>query len=256
MRIHTTAVLADLKTVKQQGACIAQAWQQQNGIRVDVRAIKRVGNLSAENQWGFVVLESLFSTYLCHYTFEGSSYSGIRLIVTPERRLSMDYPSYLACPPKFLAMAEVENGYWRECVRTYREAVKQLTQESIGSSATVFLMKGYSQREYGEPFHVLQKDGAQWFGIDCYGEKRPVNLSLGVILEHCPRLIDVSAEKPMDPTILAPDCVDTGVLIYKEHDNRATLLGRPMTKLEIANDRLSKVPRRKFELHGECRWAA
>ena len=45
----------------------------------------------------------------------------------------------------------------------------------------VFLLKGYSQREYGEPFHVLQKDGSQWFGIDCYRTKRPVNLCLGVI---------------------------------------------------------------------------
>jgi len=50
--------------------------------------------------------------------------------------------------------------------------------------------------------------------------------------------------------------VNTGVLIYKQQGDRVTLLGRPMTNLEIANDRLSQVPRYKFELHGDCPWAA
>lgn len=256
MRIYTTAAITDLKTVKKQGAFIADAWQRQNGIRVDVRAIKRIGNLSADNQWGFVILESLFSTHLCHYAYQGSSQSGVRLVVTPERNMSLDFPEYLACPDKFLAMAEVENTYWRECVRRYAAAVKEVTPETVGNSATVFLMKGYSQLDYSEPFHVLQVEGSQWYGIDCYGSKRPVNLSLGVVLEHCPRLIDVQAQKPFEAAILAPDCVDTGVLIYKEHDNRVTLLGRPMTNLEIAHDRLSKVPRFTFELHGDSLWAA
>ncbi|HDS1721600.1 hypothetical protein NPS53_08820 [Pseudomonas putida] len=256
MRIHTTASVTDLKTVKRQGAYIAEAWQRLNGVSVDVRAIKRIGKLDAENQWGFVVLESLFSTYLCHYSYEGGPLSGVRLVVTPERQMSLDNPNYLLCPAKLLAMAEVENSRWRESVRTYAAAVAEVTEESVGSQATLFLMKAYSQREYGEPFYVLQKDGSQWFGIDCYGRKRTVNLNLGIIHEHCPRMIDVNSQRPYDPGTLASDCVNTGVLIYKEQGNHVTLLGRPMTNLEVANDRLSKVPRFKFELHGDCPWAA
>jgi len=256
MRIYLTATITDLKTVKKQGAFIAEAWQRQNRVQVDVRAIKRIGNVTPEIQWGFIVLESMFGTYLCHYEYGGNVHDGIRLVVTPESLMSLDSPAYLACPERFLSMTEVENAYWRECVRCYSAAVKEVTSETVGDSATVFLLKGYSQREYGEPFHVLQKDGSQWFGIDCYRTKRPVNLCLGVIQEHCPSLINVQLQKPFESANLADDCVDTGVLIYKEHCNRVTLLGRPMTNHEIAQARLSMVPRVTFELHGECPWAA
>lgn len=256
MRIHTSAATTVLKTVKSQGAFIAEAWQNQNGVPVEVRAIKRVANISPENQWGFIVLDSIFNTYLCHYTFERGTQSDVRLVVTPERDLSPDYPEYLACPGKLLAMADVANSYWRECVSTYAAAVKGITAEVVGESATVFLMLPYSQREYGEPFHVLRKEGDQWYGIDCYSRKRPVNLTLEAVHERCPALIDVNSQRSYDPGNLASDCVNTGLLIYKDQGHRVTLLGRPMTKLEIANDRLSQVPRRRFELHGECPWAA
>ena len=83
-----------------------------------------------------------------------------------------------------------------------------------------------------------------------------MNIGLGVIHEHCPRLIEVTTQRPYDAKGLASDCVNTGVLIYKQQGDRVTLLGRPMTNLEIANDRLSQVPRYKFELHGDCPWAA
>jgi len=256
MRIHTSVALTDLRTVKRQGAYIAEAWRRQTGIDVNVVAIKRIGNITPQSQWGFVVLESLFSTYLCHYAYESGGHSGVRLVVTPERLMSLEYPNYLECPVKFLSIANVENSYWRDCVRTYAAGVKDLTTESIGNQATVFLLKAYSQRDYSEPFHVLQKDGSQWFGLDCYGRKRPVNIGLGVIHEHCPRLIEVTTQRPYDAKGLASDCVNSGVLIYKQQGDRVTLLGRPMTNLEIANDRLSQVPRYKFELHGDCPWAA
>lgn len=256
MRIYTTAAATCLKTVKQQGAAIASAWQDQYGIRVDVRAIKRIGNDSSERQWGFVVLESLFSTTVCHYGFEGSNERGVRLIITPERQMTAGNRQYLHCPEKLLALTEVENTHWRECVRTYAAAVKGITADTVGDEATVFLLKSYSERHYAEPFFVLQKSGSQWYGIDCYGIKRPVGIGLGDVHDHCPSLIDVEAQRPMEAANLAPDCVNTGVLIYKENGDKATLLGRPMTKAEIVQDRLSKVPRFKFEMHGECPWAA
>lgn len=256
MRIYATAAATVLKTVKQQGAAIATAWQEQNGICVDVLAIKRIGNDSLERQWGFVVLESLFSTYLCHYAFEGYSERGVRLHVSPEQKLNADNRQYLECPEKLLGMATVENAHWRECVRTYAAAVKEMTAESITDQDTVFLLKGYSERQYSEPFHVLQRTGNQWYGIDCYAMKRPVSIGLSDLHSHCPRLIDVQAQRPMEPFHLASDCVNTGVLIYKDCGDRATLLGRPMKNEEIVNDRLSRVPRFQFELHGDCPWAA
>nr|CEK42371.1 hypothetical protein PQBR57_0418 [Pseudomonas fluorescens SBW25] len=256
MRIYATAATSDLKTVKKQGIAIATAWQEQNGLRVDVGAIKRLGNDCPERQWGFVVLESLFSTYLCHYAFEGFSERGVRLHVTPEQKLNTDNRQYLECPEKLLGLAEVENSHWRECVRTYSEAIRGMTPKSIGDQATVFILKGYSERQYSEPFHVLQLTGKQWFGIDCYAMKRPLSLSLIDIHAHCPQLIDVKALRPMESALLASDCVDTGLLIYKKFGDRATLLGRPMTNEEITQDRLSRVPRVKFELHGDCPWAA
>ena len=42
MRIHTSAALTDLRTVKRQGAYIAEAWRRQTGIDVNVVAIKRL----------------------------------------------------------------------------------------------------------------------------------------------------------------------------------------------------------------------
>ena len=42
MRIHTSAALTDLRTVKRQGAYIAEAWRRQTGIDVNVVAIKPV----------------------------------------------------------------------------------------------------------------------------------------------------------------------------------------------------------------------
>ncbi len=250
MRIYTSAQLHDLKTVKAQGLRIAQAWRDQCGQEVEVKAIKRTDAFAQDRQGGFVVLESLFSTYLCHYEFEG-----LRLVITPEQQLSADHRCYLKCPARLLSLAAPTNSFWRECVRAYSSATKELTQDRLTGNVTLFLKRCYETREYGEPFFILQKKDGQWFGIDCYGERKAVHLGISDIHDHCPVLIDHASLRPMETNDLACDCVNTGELIYKESNGRAVLLGRPMTRAEIVRDRMSFVVPVKFDLHGGVAWA-
>lgn len=250
MRIFTSAQPSDLKTVKAQGKRIAEAWQQDRGLNVEVKAIKRTEAIAVDRQRGFVVLESLFSSYLCHYEFDGD-----RLVVTPEQQLNTASRSYLKCPASLLLQSESANPFWRECVAIYATATKELTRERLAGSVTLFLAIKYETREYGEPFFILQNDEGQWFGIDCYGDRKPLSLGLDVIHEHCPSLIDIRSLKPMDTSELAPDCIVAGGLIYKERGDRAIVLGRPKTRAETIADSFTFMLPSTFDLHGDGIWA-
>ncbi|WP_162962036.1 hypothetical protein [Pseudomonas aeruginosa] len=250
MRIFTTAQPSDVKTVKAQGRRIAEAWYQSRGLTVEVKAIKRTESIGTDRQCGFIVLESLFNTYLCHYQFEAD-----RLEVTPEQQLSAVHRRYLKCPEALLSQSAPENPFWRLCVAKYAAATKELTREQLTGNAVLFLTIRYETREYGEPFYILQKDENQWFGIDCYGERKPLSLGLDDIHDHCPSLIDVDSLKPMDTSELSPDCVVAGGLIYKEVGESAIVLGRPKTRAEIIADSFAFMLAPTFELHGESIWA-
>ncbi|HEJ4407734.1 TPA: hypothetical protein SL557_000011 [Pseudomonas aeruginosa] len=250
MRIFTTAQPFDLKTVKAQGKRIAEAWRQDRGLNVEVKAIKRTEAIAADHQRGFVVLESLFSTYLCHYEFDGA-----RLVVTPEQQLSAVSRSYLKCPASLISQSEPVNPFWRECVAIYAAATKELTKERLVGNVTLFLAIKYETREYGEPFFILQKDEGQWFGIDCYGARKPLSLGLDDIHEHCPRLVELRALKPMDTSELARDCIVAGGLIYKQSGERAIILGRPKTRAETIADSFTFMLPAAFDLHGDALWA-
>jgi len=54
---------------------------------------------------------------------------------------------------------------------------------------------------------------------------------------------------------LASDCVNNGVLIYKEDGDRASLLGRPQSKAEMAEEHIAVIKLFKItDLHGPCAW--
>ena len=250
MRFYTTAESNDCKTVKAQGLRVALAWKEQTGIQVQVKSIKRIGNTAPHLQWGFIVLESIFGADLCFYKFDGATLS-----VRDESSLVIDEPQHLQCPEPMLAKAETANGFWRECVRTYTTATRHLSSDRLAQNATLFLMKPYAVHQYSEPFFVLQKQAGEWFGIDCYGERKYLTPSICEIHEHCPVLIDLPTLRPMDVSGLASDCVNTGLVIYKEDGNRAHLLGRPKTRLEKLAECRSVMPRVRFDLHGEVSWA-
>lgn len=250
MRIYTSALPADLRTVKAQGQRIAKAWNTERGIQVDLKAIKRTRTLNAECQSGFVVLESIFDTYLCHYKFNAGT-----LLITEESALTVDIVERLECPASLLAQATPLNAYWRECVQAYASACKQLTADRLAGNVTLFLLRAYETRQYSEPFFVVQKHDGEWFGIDCYGEKKYLGVSNSDLLEHCPKLIDLESQRPMDTSGLASDCVNTGVLIYKQDGSRAHLLGRPKTRAEVLAEQYIVLPLPRFDLHGEFAWA-
>lgn len=249
MRIFASAQPSDLKTIKAQGKRIAEAWQQDRGLRVEVKAIKRTEAIAADRQRGFIVLESLFNTYLCHYEFDGG-----RLVVTPEQQLSTANRTYLKCPASLILQSEPANPFWRDCVAKYAAATKELTRERLAGNVTLFLAIKYETREYGEPFFILQKDEGQWFGIDCYGERKPLSVGLDVVHEHCPSLIDTHSLKPMDTSELAPDCIVAGGVIYKECGDRAIVLGRPKTRAETIADSFTFLLPPTFDLHGDGIW--
>lgn len=249
MRIYASANRHHVKTVKAQGQRVVDAWKEARALSVEVKAIKRIGNIAPDNQWGFVVLESLFSTYLCHYSYEGT-----RLTVTPELLLDASHRNYLQCPGSLLAQAETENSRWRDCARTYMAAVKELTADRLAGNVTLFLKKRYETRQYGEPFYVLQKNEGEWFGINCYGERKYLRLSLSDIHDHCPALINVESLKAIDTNALSPECVNTGVLVYRESGDSASILGRPMTRPDIVYASMGFMAPPKFELHGDCIW--
>lgn len=250
MRFYASSTPKDLKTVTAQGERIVSLFEQERGLSVQVKAIKRTGNPSKDHQWGFVVLESLFDTYLCHYNFRFDILS-----VTSESQLTSESKEYLECPESLLRMVEPSNNTWRDCVRTYRAAIKNLTADRLAQNVTLFLKKSYSTSQYSEPFFVLQRSDGDWFGIDCYGDRKFLSLGIDEIHAHCPMLVDVDALKPMDTSNLCSDCVNIGLLIYKENGSNAVLLGRPKTRLETMVDEFSSVPKFKFDLHGECFWA-
>ena len=233
MRIYATAKDKDHKTVKAQGERIATVWLEKRGTHVEVKAIKRTGNPLKQKQWGFVVLESIFGTYLCHYLIWRNE-----LTVTHESLLNSDTPEYLGCPEKLLGMAKPENNLWRDCVRTYQAAIQNLNAGQLFGNVTLFLKKCFETRQYGEPFFVIQRHEGDWFGIDCYGERKFLSLSLTDIHAHCPVLVNVQAQRPMSVGGLASDCVNAGILIYKQTGNHAVLLGRPKTRAEIVDEQL------------------
>lgn len=250
MRIYTTVLLQEIRTVKAQGLRIAQAWLDQYGQEVAVKAIKRTQLLSTDQQRGFVVLESLFSTYLCHYELDG-----VRLTVTPEKLLNADHRSYLKCPVNLLAQAEPTNSYWRDCVQAYCAATKELTKDRLAGNVTLFLKKCFDTRQYSEPFFILQKTDGQWFGVDCYGDRKPLSIGIDDIHDHCPLLVDDASLRPMESCDLADDCVIAAGLIYKVSNSRGVLLGRCMTRAEIVRDRIRFVMPVKFDLHEGIAWA-
>jgi len=250
MRIYAQAHAKDLRTVKLQGEKIASAWHEQRGLSVNVKAIKRIGFVRKDVQWGFVVLESLFSSYLCHYRFDGS-----RLEVTGEASLSGINRDYLQCPGKLLALAPSENDQWRDLNRTYLAATKELTKERLAGNVQVFIKRAYETREYGEPFFVLQKRDGQWFGIDCYDEERPLTIGNSDVHDHCPVLIDKQTLRKLDASSLASDCVNAGGVIYKQCGDHATVLGRAMSSAEIADERLSHVIQPVLALEGNFAWS-
>ncbi|MFL1449278.1 hypothetical protein ACI77O_12855 [Pseudomonas tritici] len=250
MRFYTTATATDLKTVKAQGQCIAGAWYSERGLPVEVKAIKRVQKTTDQIQWGFVVLESIFDTYLCYYKFESGALS-----VRHESVLNADKPEYLACPASLLKCAAPVNSFWRECSQTYTSASRLLTPDRLAGNITVFLLKPFEVRHYSEPFFVVQKSEGEWFGIDCYGDRKLLTLTHSDLIDHCPRLVDTESLRPMDSSALASDCVNTGVLIYKQDGDRAHLLGRSKTKAEIIGEQVITTPLPPFSLHGDyCFW--
>lgn len=250
MRIYAQAEAKALRTVKLQGEWISRAWQEQRGLAVTVKGIKRTGNIRKDLQWGFVVLESIFNTYLCHYRFDGS-----RIEVTEEASLSAFHRDYLQCPESLLALAPSDNDHWRDLNRTYLAATKELTKDRLAGNVQVFLKRAYETREYGEPFFVLQKRDGQWYGIDCYGQERPLSIGIADVHDHCPVLIDKQALKRMEAESLASDCINTSGIIYKQRGDYATLLGRAMSGAEIADARLSDAIYPVLSLDGNFAWS-
>ncbi|MCF5371912.1 hypothetical protein [Pseudomonas syringae] len=250
MSLYVSFVAHDIKTVKAQGARVASAWAEGQGIDVSVKAIKRTCDIKGGKQSGFVVLESLFETYLCFYSFRNDI-----LNVTHERFLSPSLVEYLECPLRFFSLARSENALWRECVGIYAAALKDLPADRLAGNVTLFLKLQYEVRQYGEPFFVLQRQDGDWFGIDCYGERKILALAISDIYAHCPTLIDVTSQRAVDTSNLAADCVNTGVLIFKQTRNHAVLLGRPKTRAEIVKDQFFVMPSNPFDLYGDCMWA-
>lgn len=224
MRIYAKAQTNKLRTVKSQGEYVAEVWGNQRGFhRPTVKAIKRVGH--ADNlHWGFLVLETYCNSYLCHYLFNHD-----RLEVTEEISLSADHRDYLQCPESLLAMTEVQNSRWRDLNRTYLKAAKALTGELKNKDVRLFLKKGYSTREYSEPFFVVAKESGYWYGYDCYNEKKYLRVDNGEILDHCPVVFDEAGLKAIETDGLADDCVVAGGLVYKQDRDYACLLGRKQT---------------------------
>lgn len=235
MRIYAKAQTNKLRTVKSQGEHVAEAWGSQRGFhRPTVKAIKRVGH--ADNlQWGFIVLETYCNSYLCHYLFNHD-----RLEVTEEISLSADHRDYLQCPESLLAMTEIQNSRWRDLNRTYLKAAKDFTGPLIDKDIRLFLKKGYSTREYSEPFFVVAKESGYWYGFDCYGDKKHLRVTKGDILDHCPVVFDEAQLRPMEAEGLANDCIVSGGLVYKQDGDYAILLGRKQTTTEMVTSALQR----------------
>ncbi|KQW19696.1 MULTISPECIES: hypothetical protein [Pseudomonas] len=251
MRIYSTAQASDLLTVKRQGQKVAEAWMEQRGLsHVTVRAIKRVDGFGKHVQWGFVVLESIFDSYLCHYRFDRA-----RLEITGEVTLSAVCREYLQCPDRLLALVESRNSRWRDLNRTYLEAVRLFKANVFAGDVKVFIKKPYENRQYSEPFFVLTKCSGQWFGIDCYDEKRPLNIGTKDVIDHCPILVDEGSLKPMAVHGLAPDCVNVAGVIYKQDGLHSTLLGRPEKPFDVVTERLSHFMQPVMSLEPEFAWS-
>lgn len=251
MRIYSAAQSSDLRSVKRQGQKVAEVWQEQRGLsHVTVKAIKRVGGFGKDVQWGFVVLESIFDSYLCHYRFDRA-----RLEITEESTLSAVCREYLQCPERLLALVESSNSRWRDLNRTYLKALDLMKTNRFSGDAKVFIKKPYETRQYSEPFFVLIKCSGQWFGIDCYDEKRPLNIGVTDVIDHCPVLVEEGALKPMPVDALAPDCVNVAGLIYKQDGEHATLLGRPEKPSDVATERLSHFMQPVMSLEPQFAWS-
>lgn len=227
MRIYATCTSSHLKTVKAQGERIRAVWQEQRGIEVQVKRITRSSGHTKHTQHGFVVLESIFEAFLCHYAFKRDT-----LIITHERMIEADQECYLNCPANLLAMTEPSNPYWRARVSTYKSSVKSLTREALEGGTVIALKHPLDGLQYCEEFVALEHDGGDWFGIEQDGKRSFLSIDLGTIHVHGGKIVDVPSLRSIDTASLEGGFVDNGTIIYRVRDGEAEVIGRPLTQAE------------------------
>lgn len=230
MKLYSSYQNNEIKTVRAQGQKIVEIYQQQQGMSITVKCIKRTGMTSNNSQWGFAVLETYNRTFICHYSLKFSS-----LVVTEEVSLSSFDADYLDCPQRFLSACTATNPDWRRCVDLYQAASK-ITSEHLVEGVVIFLTKPLELAGYFEPISVLTLENGEWYGLDSSAlQKRLLPVGLEVIRAHCPSIIDVDNLNSIDTDYCDSDLVVTSRIIYKLEGDIASIVGRPMTNMEKIN---------------------
>lgn len=239
MRFYGSYTSHDLKTVRAQGLRIAKLWSEQRTSEVWVKRIVRSVASSKTSPSGFVILESIFEQYLCHYTFSSGSET---LIVSSESSLNASQEGHLECPEYLLKATPVVNSGWRGSVEAYEGSVGTITRDIVQSDATIFLRHPLSGRQYAHEFVLLKVKDGDWYGVDEDGSLRYLSIDLSTIHQHGGRIIDPDQLSAIPNAQIVAGSVMDGQFIYRLDQGVTHLLGRTQTRGERTQSALSTMP--------------
>lgn len=239
MRFYGSYTSQDLKTVRAQGLRIAKLWSEQRTSEVWIKRIVRSATSSKTSPSGFVILESIFEQYLCHYTFSSGSET---LIVSSESSLNANQEGHLECPAYLLQATPVVNSRWRGSVDAFRGSVGSITREIVHGDETIFLRHPLSGREYVHDFVVLKVKDGDWYGVDEDGTMRYLAIDLSTVHQHGGRIVDPHQLPAIPEGQIEAGSVLDGQFIYRLGHGVAHLLGRTQTRGERTQSALSTMP--------------
>ena len=239
MRFYGSYTSQDLKTVRAQGLRIAKLWSEQRTSEVWVKRIVRSATSSKTSPSGFVLLESIFDQYLCHYTF---SYGSETLIVSSESSLDPSQEGHLECPAYLLKATPVVNSGWRGSVEAYKASLATITREIVQGDETIVLRHPLSGRQYAHDFVLLKMKDGDWYGVDEDGSLKYLSIDLSTIHQHGGRIIDLDQLSAIPDAEIDAASVMDGHFIYRLDQGVTHLLGRTQTRGERTQSALSTMP--------------
>lgn len=239
MRFYGSYTSQDLKTVRAQGLRIAKVWSEQRTSEVWVKRIVRSATSSKTSPSGFVILESIFEQYLCHYIFSSGSET---LIVSSESSLDPNQEGHLECPAYLLQATPVVNNGWRGSAEAYKGSVGTITRDIVQGDETIFLRHPLSGRQYAHDFVFLKVKGGDWYGVDEDGTLRYLSIDLTTVHQHGGRIIDPDQLVAIPDAQIEIGAVMDGQFIYRLDHGVTHLLGRTQTRGERTQSALSTMP--------------
>lgn len=239
MPIYSTYLRNDLKTLKAQGQRICEAWKERLVLDVTVKFIRRLrGGTDYQSQEGFVVVASIFDTYLCHYVFHNG-----RLTITPESEINPTDSSTMDCQRNMLQAVPSTNALWRERVALFKTSQATLFRAPTLNPMLIALKFPIPSPQFDTPLKVLSYQGSvdDWFAVDASGRLTPISIARCTVYAHGGHEVDVASLPGVDPAELDGEVESIAGIFIKVVNGRTQVLGRSLTPGERTQRSMAEI---------------